>query len=1135
MKEQRQYLRGSGSGKGGQQHTPVEADDSLSSIQYGQVLDLLSEGEIEGLDTGSITGSGLQSIFLNGTPVQNSDGTNNFTGFTAAFRKGTQVQTYIPTSELGVQRPDIGITQITKTTPFTFSVTNTNVNRVRVTIQLPALRKQEEDGDIVGHSVKLNIRVKYDNGNYNSSVFAQNSDTAVNNGYWTEIKGKTSNAYRKDYIFVLNTFNTSALIEVSRVSNDDPTGGKQKFSSITQIAGATEIIDSKLRYPNSALCFLRFDSRQFSNIPTRKFLIRGVKHQLPNNAKVDISKTQRYVVATGATENITSGVGHIGRVTYSGIWDGTFGAATWSSDPAWCLYNLLTNERFGCSIPASNLQKFEFYKISQYCNFLVDDQKGGTEPRMLLNIILNNRKQIYDAVKDLTSVFRGMSFYGAGVISVFQDAPEGSQYLIGNSNVVNGFFEYTGSSQKARHTTCTVAYQDYQKLGEAEFEYVEDVDAVSKYGIINKQIKSMGCYSQGQAHRLGLWTLKTEQISTQTVSFQVATNSGIVLQPSMVISIADRGKSGYRHTGYVSSGSTNSQIKIDSVEGINTTDSGFTISILLSTGLVEKRGVNTINYQTKTVILNSGETFTEVPQAETVFLLESNNVVAQKYRVIDVKENNLVFDVLALQYNDSIYNAVDFGEPLNFPSITDLTTAPAKVSNIADDEFLYSDGQGVFVGCDISWQHDKKRVTEFVVTYRVDDDNWATLTTAATSVTLRQGGNFGALRAGNLQLQISAVNYLGKASGIVTHSAILQGKTKAPDPVLNLTMIPTNGLARLQWSQSTELDVVVGGLVRLRHSPLLAGVSWQNSNSIHEDVTGTAKEAYVDLKEGTYLAKFVDSGGRESVTAALVEFDEPNLENLLDVNTQIENPNFFGFKSKTGTNAHLTVTNGELLMAANGSVLFTTGTYYFNNNPINLGGVFSVKLKAEIKSRSFFPNAALWSTLGTDFDPAQPLTTGFITVVSVAGDAPQKTKVQLYVRTTQTDPTPSNSPTWSSWRPFNNAEFKAWGYEFKAEFETNDNEAQLAVYGLKIVSQMPQRTEQGFITSSSNNSTTVTFQNAFIGSPAIGITFSANDSGDYYKIFGNTSSQFSVGIYNSSNQLIQKTFSYIATGYGKKD
>ena len=231
---------------------------------------------------------------------------------------------------------------------------------------------------------------------------------------------------------------------------------------------------------------------------------------------------------------------------------------------------------------------------------------------------------------------------------------------------------------------------------------------------------------------------------------------------------------------------------------------------------------------------------------------------------------------------------------------------------------------------------------------------------------------------------------------------------------------------------------------------------------------------------------------------------------------------------------NLTVTNGELLMAANGSVLHTTGTYYFANNPINLGGVYSVKLKAEIKSRGFFPNAPFWNTLGTDFDPTAPLnTTGFAAVTSVAGDAPQKTNVRLYVRTTQTNPT--SSPTWSSWRPFNNAEFKAYGYEFKAEFETNDNTAQLAVYGLKIISQMPQRTEQGFATSSANGLVYVAFNNAFVGSPAIGITFSADDSGTYYKLFNNTSSQFDIGIYNSSNQLIQKTFSYIATGYGKKD
>ena len=1132
MKDQKKYIRGSGgSTKGGNQHTPVEADDSLSSIQYGQVIDLISEGEIEGLDTGDITGTGLQSIFLNGTPIQNPDGSNNFTGFTSALRKGTQNQAYIPTSELGQQRNDINATQIQQATPFTFTITNTNVNRIRVTIQIPVLRKQEKDGDIVGHSVKLNIRINYDGAGYNNSVFTQNANTTENNGYWTEIKGKTSTSYRKDFVFPLSVFSNNALIEVSRVSADDPTGGEESYSSVTQIAGATEIIDTKLRYPNSALAFLRFDSRQFSNIPKRKYLIRGIKVQLPNNAKVDISTTQRYVVATGATETITSGNGYIGRVTYSGIWDGTFGAATFCSDPAWCFYNLLINTRYGCSIAASNLQKFEFYEISQYCNELVSDYKGGQEPRMLLNIVINTRKQVYDAIKELTSIFRGQSFYGAGQLAVFCDKPENSKYLLGNANVVNGFFEYTGTSQKARHTTVTVAYQDYQKLGEVEYEYIEDVDAVSKYGIINKQIKSLGTYSQGQAHRLGLWVIKSEQFLTETVSFAVPISSGIILQPGMVIDIADKAKSGYRHSGYISSGSTTTLINIDSTDSINTTDSGFKISILLSTGLLETKIVNTIDYVNKQISLASGEAFSEAPQVEQVFLLESNNVQPNKFRIMDVQEDVAVFNVIALKYNESIYNSVDVGEPITVPPISDLTTAPSKVTNIIDTEFLYSDGQGVFVGCDISWQHNKQRATEFIVTYRVDNDNWATMRTAATSVTLRQGGNFGALRAGRLQVQVQAINYLSKSSGVVTHEVNLVGKTPAPNPVQNFTMIPTNGLARLQWTQSTELDVVVGGLVRLRHSPLLSGVTWANSNSIHEDVTGTAKEAYVDLKEGTYLAKFVDSGGRVSVDASLVEFKEPDLEDLSDINTQIENNTFNGLPTPNTTN--LEVVNGELVLKSNGSVLHTTGEYEFDNNPTNLNGVFSVKLKSEIKSRSFFPSAITINQMGTDFDPNATInTTGFAAISSFTGSTPEDTNVKLYLATTQTDPT--SSPTWSTWRPFNNAEFVAYGYKFKAVISTNDPTAQVAIYGLKIISQMKRRTINGIGTTLTTNYLEVNFANAFQSTPVIGITFSADTTGQYYKLVSTTSSYFRIEIYNSSNTRIAKDFSYAAIGFGKQ-
>ena len=1138
MQEYRQYIRGSGSGKGGNQHTPVEADDSLSSIQFGQVIDLLSEGEIEGLDTGSVDGAGLQSIFLNGTPVQNPDGSNNFNGFTSAFRTGTQTQNYIPRSQTGTERTDINPTQITSSTPFTFSVTNTSVNRVRVTIQLPTLRKQEKDGDIVGYQVKFNIRVNYDGAGYNNSVFSRKSNTSQNNGYWTQIKGKTSTVYNKDYIFKLDNFSNNALIEVSRVSPDDPTGGEENFFSVISIAGATEIIDAKLRYPNSALAFLRFDSRQFSSVPRRKYLIRGIKVQLPNNAKVDISTTQRYVVSTGATETITSGVGHIGRVTYTGVWDGQFGAATWCADPAWCFYNLLTNTRYGCSIPAVNLQKFEFYAISQYCNELVPDLKGGTgeEPRMLVNILINTRKQIFDAIKDFTSIFRGQSFYGAGIFSVFQDKPETSRYLIGNANVVDGFFEYTGTSQQARHTTCTVAYQDYQKLGEVDFEYVEDVDSVSKYGIINKQIKSIGTYSQGQAHRLGLWTLKTEQFSTETVSFTVAINSGIILMPGMIIDVADKAKTGYRHTGLISSGSTTTAIKIDNSSDINQAGSNFTISILLSTGLLEKKSISTIDYANKTINLSSGQSFSETPKAQTVYILENDNVLAQQYRVLDVKDDGVTYKIVALKYNNTLYNAVDLGEPITVRPVTDLTTIPEKPTNFSHNEFLYSDGQGVFVGCDISWQHDKKRVTEFIVTYRVDNDNWATITTAATSVTLRQGGNFGALRAGHLQVQVQAVNYLGKSSGIALHDVNLAGKTAAPGRVENLTMIPTNGLARLQWTQSAELDVVVGGLVRLRHSPLLSGVTWANSNSIHEDVTGTAKEAYVDLKEGTYSAKFIDSGGRQSVNATLVEFDEPDLEDLTDINTQTENSSF------TGNKTNLTVTNGELLLAANGSVLHTTGVYKFANNPINLGSVFSVKLKSEIKSRSFFPNAPTMNTLGLDFDPLAPAnTTGIAALPSFVGDTPENNNVQLYVRTTQLDPNDSsfvsdeNNPScdYSTWRPFNNAEFKARAYEFKAELTTNDNTAQLAVYGLKIISKMTRRTINGSGTTLTNADLSVNFANAFVSTPIIGVTFSATTTGEYYKITSSTSSSFSISIYDGNNSRIAKAFTFTAIGFGK--
>ena len=1068
-------IRGAGGGgKGGGNRTPVEADDSLQSIQMANVVDLVSEGEVQGLD------DGFKSIYLDGTPVQDANGNNNFEGYQVETRNGTQNQAYISSLAFNeIERTNLGLpVQLLHNAVTIKQITNTAASRVRVTIAIPTLRKVEDDGDIVGNQVTIKIRAQYNGGGYN----LVKQDT---------IKGKSSNQYLRDYVFPL----TGAFpvdIEVSRVSNDDP---NSKSESKTNWAGLTEIIDEKLRYPNSALVYLRFDSRQFSNIPSRKYLLKGVKTQLPTNAQVDTTT-------------------HKGRVTYSGIWDGTFGAAQWHSDPSWHLYNLLINTRYGVGLNAATLDKFDFYTISQYCNELVDNHKGSLEVRFALNMVINTRKAVFDTIKELTAIFRGMSYYGAGQYVVVQDSPQDSKYLLGSTNVVDGNFEYTGTSQKARHTTATVAYSSYEKLGETEFEYVEDVDAVSKYGVINKQIRATGCYSQGQAHRIGLWTLKSEQILTETVSFAVTVESGIILRPNMVIDIADELKSSYRHTGYVSTGSTTTAIKIDNSTNISI-DLTKTpeISILLSTGIVEKKPIQNIDRSTNTIIVSSA--FSEAPNAETVYIMQDTDVQTQKFRVIEVAEQeNGVYAITALKYNKSIYNAVDNGDPISVRSITNLDAAPDPVTDIEDKEFLYSDGQGVFVGCDLSWKHNRKRVTEFRVTYRVDNDNWATVSTSSPSISLRQGGNFGALRAGTLQVQIQAVNYLNKGSTIANHTVALAGKTAAPADMQNLTMIPTNGLARLQWSQSTDLDVVVGGLVRLKHSPDLSGVTWANATSIHSDLTGTAKEAYADLKEGTYLAKFVDSGGRTSVDAAYVEFNKPDLGNLHNINTQTEQNTF------TGTKTNLTVTSGELLLAANGSVLHTNGIYYFANNPIDLGDVFSISLESKLKVRSFFPNAATVDTF-LDWD----------SLTSVDGNTPTNTDVKLYIRTTQTNP--NSSLTWTSWRPFNNAEFKARGYELKAEFETNDNTAQIAVQTLEVVSNMPLRTINGTGTASGSNDVTITFANKFAAAPVIGITFSATNSGDYYNISSTTTTQFSVSIFNSSNARQARAFTWTATGYGK--
>ena len=1079
---------GGGKGGGGGAHTPTESDDTLQSIQFANVLDLVSEGEIQGLDDGN------KSIFLDDTPVQNADGSNNFSGYTVITRNGTQAQNHIP-GDFGSTQVERAVNvEVTNSTSVTRNVLGTDVDRLRVTLTIPSLQKVEDDGDIVGHTVDIKIQIQYDGGGFNDVV----TDT---------ISGKSSNRYQRDYMITLSS-STNVQVRMVRVSADETSS---KIASTTIFQGFTEIIDEKFSYPNSALVALRFDSREFSSIPSRKYLIRGIKVKIPSNATVDTTT-------------------HLGRITYSGVWDGTFQAATWTNDPAWCLYDLLISDRYGAGIPEDTLDKYDFFSVSQYCNALVDDGKSGQEPRFSLNMLINSRAEVYNVIQEMTAIFRGIAYYGAGSLVLNQDKPTDSSYALGPSNVIDGLFTYAGTSQKARHTVATVAYQNYDTQGDTEFEYVEDHDAVAKYGIINKDIKAVGCYSQGQAHRIGKWTLLSEQNLTETCQFAVGIESGIILRPGQVVDIADPVRAGVRRSGRVRSATT-TQLTVDSSTNLSVSVATATndpkVSVMLPSGIAETRSIPAGGIQPQangTATIDVTSAFSQTPTAGSVFLVQTSDIQSQQFRVLSVAESeDGVYGVSAAAYNGTIYDAVESDNELTNRDITNLSAAPNPVDSISVEEFLYETGQGVFVGASISWQHDRVNISEFRVQFRIDDDNFETLTTASPSITIRD------IRAGNLQVQVQARNYLNRGSVITTNTFTIEGKTAPPQLItdendanyIDFDMIPVNGQAKLTWRQSLDLDVRNGGHVRLRHSPNTANVTWSNSTSISEEIAGSATEAYADLKSGTYSMKFIDSGGRESQNFALIEYTKPELESTEEVSalSATEDPTFPGTK----TNLSVDSVDQELEMAANGSVLHTTGEYVFNGNPFTLTHVGSLRLESTLRARSYFPATNLLDD-APDFDA----------IVDFDGTTPTTCDVKLYVRTTEDDP--SGSPTYTSWRHFNNAEIKCRAFELKAEFETNDDTAQISVDQLRVKALMPFRSLSGEVTTSTSGDTTVNFGtgNRFYVKPSIGIIFAASNTTDYYVISNDSSgSSFDISVYNSSNTRIASTVRWNAVGYGR--
>lgn len=472
-------------GKGGSGgHTPVEAKETSRSKQLVKIVEVISEGEVEGL------ADGMKSVYFDNTPVQNKDGSYNFNNVQLEGRVGSQVQDVIAGFNTSEKEVSVG-TQVRNNLPITRTVTDSKVSRLRLTIGVQSLFSQAENGDTNGTTVELVI-------------------TIGSQSYPVSISGKYSSQYLQQHTFD-NLPPVPFTVKVERVTEGSKS---QRLQNNTVWSSYTEIIDTEFTYPNTALIGVKFDSEYFSNIPARTYDLLGLRVKVPSNYDTRTRK-------------------------YTGMWDGTF-KTDWTDNPAWILYDVVTSKRYGLGnrLGEFGADRWALYQVSQYCDQLVPDGFGGQEPRFTCNAWLTEQRSAYDVINDICSIFRAMPVWNGQQLTVVMDRPSDPVWTYTNANVEKGEFNYTFSAKKARHNAIQVEYADKDNGYEKAIEYVSDDESIRRNGLNVKKITAFGCTSRGQAHRTGLWLLQTEKLETKTVSFVVGAE-GLMHVPGDIIKVAD--------------------------------------------------------------------------------------------------------------------------------------------------------------------------------------------------------------------------------------------------------------------------------------------------------------------------------------------------------------------------------------------------------------------------------------------------------------------------------------------------------------------------------------------------------------------------------------------------------------------
>ncbi|HCJ9668954.1 TPA: DUF1983 domain-containing protein [Escherichia coli] len=706
--------------------TPTEQPDDLQSVAKAKILVALGEGEFAGQLTG-------KDIYLDGTALENADGSQNFSGVTWEFRAGTQAQKYIQGIPGTENEISVG-TEVSSATAWTRTFTNTQLSAVRLRLKWPSLFKQEDDGDLVGYSVNYAIDLQTDGGTW---------QTVLN----TSVTGKTTSGYERSHRIDLPQAGSTWTIRLRKITSD---ANSAKIGDTMTLQSFTEVIDAKLRYPNTALLYIEFDSSQFNgSIPQISCEPRGRVIRVPDTYDPETR-------------------------TYSGTWTGAFKWA-WTDNPAWIFYDLVVSDRFGLGhrLTAANIDKWTLYQVAQYCDQMVPDGKGGngTEPRYTCNVYIQDRNDAYTVLRDFAAIFRGMTYWGGDQIVALADMPRDVDYSYTRANVVGGRFTYSSSTTKSRYTTALVSWSDPGNAYADAMEPVFEQALVARYGFNQLEMTAIGCTRQSEANRKGRWGILTNN-KDRVVSFDVGLD-GNIPQPGYIIAVADELLSGKVMGGRISA--VNGRvIKLDRVADAAPGDR---LILNLPSGASQSRTIQAVNGESVTVTT----AYSETPQAEAVWVVESDELYAQQYRVVSVSDNNDgTFSITGAWHDPDKYARIDTGAIIDQRPVSVIPPGnQSPPANIVISSFSVVQQNISVETMRVSWDQAQNAIA-YEAQWRRNDGNWVNVPRTSTTSFDVPG-----IYAGRYLVRVRAINAAEISSGWgYSEEKTLTGKVgNPPKPV----------------------------------------------------------------------------------------------------------------------------------------------------------------------------------------------------------------------------------------------------------------------------------------------------------------------------------------------------------------